>query len=229
MKRKIIHIDEVLCTGCGRCAVACHENAIAIVNGKARLLRDDYCDGLGNCLPHCPTNAITVEVREAAAYDEAAVNAGKLTSCAGSQPQALPPSLANKNAGKKEDGPQPSQLRQWPVQLRLVPTNAPYFHNAHLLVAADCTAYAYASFHHDFICGKVTLIGCPKLDTVDYKEKLTEIIRANAIRSLTVVRMEVPCCSGIAQAAAQALRQSGKNIPFQVVTVSLDGKVLAEA
>lgn len=199
MIRKIIQIDESKCNGCGLCAKACHEGAIGIAGGKAKLLRDDYCDGLGDCLPQCPTGAITFVEREAAAYDEKAV-------------------MENKS--------RISQLRQWPVQIKLVPVNAPYFDGADLLIAADCTAYAYSSFHQDFIRGKVTLIGCPKLDSVDYSEKLTEIISENNIKSLTIVRMEVPCCGGIRNAAVTALKSSGKMIPWQVVTISTDGKIL---
>ena len=199
MIRKIIQIDESKCNGCGLCAKVCHEGAIGIAGGKAKLLRDDYCDGLGDCLPQCPTGAITFVEREAAAYDEKAV-------------------MENKS--------RVSQLRQWPVQIKLVPVNAPYFDGADLLIAADCTAYAYSSFHQDFIRGKVTLIGCPKLDSVDYSEKLTEIISENNIKSLTIVRMEVPCCGGIRNAAVTALKSSGKMIPWQVVTISTDGKIL---
>ena len=200
MKRRIIEIDENKCNGCGACANACHESAIGMVNGKAKLLRDDYCDGLGDCLPACPTGAITFIEREAAAYDEAAV-------------------LANKQKS--------SQLAQWPCQIKLVPVNAPYFHNASLLIAADCTAYAYANMHQDFMKGKVTLIGCPKLDAIDYSEKLTDIIRENEIHEVTIIRMEVPCCGGLEYAAKKALDASGKMLPLQVVTISIDGKVLS--
>ena len=201
MKRKIIHIDEEKCNGCGACADACHEGAIGMADGKAKLLRDDYCDGMGDCLPECPTGAITFEEREAAAYDEAAVRVNKL-----------------KKAG--------SQLRQWPVQIKLAPERAPYFQGADLLIAADCTAYACADFHQKFIHGRIVLVGCPKLDGVDYAEKLTEIIRGNYIQSITVVRMEVPCCGGLEMAAKQALQNSGKAIPCQVVTISIDGHIL---
>lgn len=194
MIRRIIKINEELCNGCGACAAACHENAIGMVDGKARLLKDDYCDGLGDCLPTCPTGAITFEEREAAAYDEAAVKA-------------------------RMD----SQLSQWPVQIKLVPVQAPYFKDARLLVAADCTAFAYGSFHNDFIAGRVTLIGCPKLDMVDYAEKLTEIIRLNDIKDVTIIRMEVPCCGGLEMAVKNALIASGKFIPWSVVTVRTDG------
>ncbi|MDD6202101.1 MAG: 4Fe-4S binding protein [Lachnospiraceae bacterium] len=199
MIRKIIQIDEDKCNGCGLCATACHEGAIGMVNGKAKLLRDDYCDGLGNCLPVCPAGAITFVEREAAAYDEAAVL---------------------KNQQDK------TQLRQWPIQIKLVSINAPYFAGADLLIAADCTAYAYAGFHQDFIRGRIVLVGCPKLDEVDYSEKLTEIIAQNDIKSVTVLRMEVPCCGGIEYAAMTALQNSNKFIPYQVVTVSIKGTIL---
>ena len=236
MIRKIIEINEEKCNGCGLCASACHEGAIGMVNGKAKLLRDDYCDGLGNCLPVCPTGAITFVEREAAAYDEAAVQANTRAreqaaqqppacGCPGSQAKTLrsAPSVQPVTAA-----PAVSQLRQWPVQIKLVPVNAPYFDGAHLLVAADCTAYAYAGFHEDFIRNKITLIGCPKLDEGDYSEKLTEIIRQNNIKSVTVVRMEVPCCGGLELAAKKALQQSGKFIPWQVVTVTVDGRLKEE-
>lgn len=196
MIRKIIEINEEKCNGCGACAVACHEGAIGMVNGKAKLLRDDYCDGLGDCLPACPTGAISFVEREAAAYDEAAVLAAK-----------------------------ESQLRQWPVQIKLAPVNAPWFDGAKLLIAADCTAYAYAGFHQDFIKGHITLIGCPKLDAADYSVKLTEIIRNNDIQSVTVVRMEVPCCGGIESAVKTALQNSGKFIPWNVVIITTDGSI----
>lgn len=201
MVRKIIEIDESKCNGCGACATACHEGAIAMVGGKAKLMRDDYCDGLGDCLPTCPTGAIRFIMREAKAYDEAAVQANKQ---------------------KKAE----SRLTHWPVQIKLVPVNAPYFDGAKLLIAADCTAYAYANFHEKFIKGHVTLVGCPKLDGVDYSEKLTQIITDNDIKSVTIVRMEVPCCGGLEYAAKTALQNSGKFIPWQVVTVSIDGKIL---
>lgn len=200
MIRRIIQIDEEKCNGCGACASACHEGAIGMVGGKAKLLRDDYCDGLGDCLPTCPTGAISFVEREAAAYDEAAVQAAKT---------------------KKG-----SELRQWPVQIKLAPVNAPWFDGAKLLVAADCTAYAYADFHQDFIKGHITLIGCPKLDAVDYAVKLTDIIRNNDIRSVTVVRMEVPCCGGIENAVKTALQDSGKLIPWNVVTIATDGSMI---
>ncbi|MGN0984986.1 MAG: ATP-binding protein [Candidatus Enterenecus sp.] len=234
MIRKIIHIDEEKCNGCGACAAACHEGAIGMVDGKAKLLRDDYCDGLGDCLPACPTGAITFVEREAAAYDEAAVRANqeKKKSVEGG---ALPcgcPGSRSRAIGREDDAPaapageQPSRLRQWPVQIKLVPVNAPYFDGARLLVAADCTAYAYAGFHERFIRGHITLVGCPKLDGVNYAEKLTEIISGNAIKEVTVVRMEVPCCGGIEHAVRAALQNSGKFIPWQVVTLSTDGRIL---
>ena len=196
MIRRIIQIDEEKCNGCGACAAACNESAIGMVDGKAKLLRDDYCDGLGDCLPACPTGAITFVEREAVAYDEAAV-------------------IRNQRS-----------LQQWPVQIKLVPTSAPYFDGAKLLIAADCTAYAYASFHEDFKNEKIVLVGCPKLDSVDYSEKLEEIIRSNNITEVTIVRMEVPCCGGLEMAAKRALQNSGKFIPWQVATISVDGKIL---
>ena len=235
MVRKIIHIDEDKCNGCGLCAKACHEDAIGMVNGKAKLLRDDYCDGLGNCLPTCPTGAIPFVEREAAAFDEAAVKENQkkkqqaegaplACGCPGSQSRQFdrPAEPAAAYAAPAAS----SQLRQWPVQIKLAPVNASYFDGAHLLISADCAAYAYARFHEDFIRGKITLIGCPKLDEGDYSEKLTEIIRQNNIKSLTVVRMEVPCCGGIEHAAVTALKNSGKIIPWQVVTISTDGRIL---
>lgn len=200
MIRKIIQIDADACNGCGACAEACHEGAIGMVDGKAKLLRDDYCDGLGDCLPTCPTGAITFVEREAAAFDKEAVL---------------------KNSRKKA-----SSLSQWPVQIRLVPASAPYFNGAKLLIAADCTAFAYAGFHEKFIKGCITLVGCPKLDAVDYSEKLTEILRNNDIKDVTIVRMEVPCCGGLEYAAKNALQASGNMIPWQVVTISTDGKIL---
>ena len=233
MIRKIIEINEKKCNGCGLCANACHEGAIGMVNGKAKLLRDDYCDGLGNCLPVCPTGAITFVEREAAAYDEAAVQENLRAKAEAHQPRACgcPGSHAraiDRPAAPQADGavPKVSQLRQWPVQIKLAPVNAPYFQDAHLLVAADCTAYAYANFHQDFIRNKITLIGCPKLDEGDYSEKLTEIIRQNDIKSVTVVRMEVPCCGGIEHAVRTALQNSGKFMPWQVVVVSTTGEIL---
>ena len=234
MIRRIIHIDEEKCNGCGACAAACHESAIGMVDGKAKLLRDDYCDGLGDCLPSCPTGAITFVEREAAAYDEEAVlanqrkKAGENKSahhmsggCPGSRMRQMKRETTAPTENKME-----SQLQQWPVQIKLVPTQAPYFEGAKLLIAADCTAYAYANFHQDFIRGKVVLVGCPKLDSVDYSEKLEEIIQSKNISSMTVVRMEVPCCGGLEMAAKKALQNSGKFIPWQVVTISVDGKIL---
>ena len=227
MIRKIIEIDEEKCNGCGLCAKACHEGAIAVVDGKARLMRDDFCDGFGDCLPACPMDAIHFTEREAAAYDEKAVqeNKQKKSACTG----FICPGSALRSFTPKEDNSGArvnSCLRQFPVQIKLLPTNAPYFDGADLLIAADCTAYAYGKFHHDFIKGKTTLIGCPKLDAVDYSEKLTEIIRNNDIKSVTIVRMEVPCCGGLQRAAENALRNSGKFIPWQVVTISRDGNIL---
>lgn len=197
MIRRIIQIDEKKCNGCGICANACHEGAIGIVNGKATLLRDDYCDGLGDCLPTCPTGAITFVEREAAEFDKAAVLA---------RPQ--------------------SQLGQWPVQIKLAPVHAPYFEGAHILIAADCTAFAYGDFHNRFIRGRIVLVGCPKLDEGDYSQKLTDIFKQNDIKSLTIVRMEVPCCGGIEHAAVTALKNSGRFIPWQVVTISINGQIL---
>lgn len=199
MIRKIIKIDKEKCNGCGACASACHEGAIDIIDGKAELVREHFCDGLGDCLPECPTGAISFEERDAPAYDEEAV----------------------KEAQKKI-----AALQNWPVQIKLAPVNAPYFNGSKLLIAADCTAYAYAAFHQDFIRNKVTLIGCPKLDQVDYSEKLTAIIQNNNIQSVTIVRMEVPCCGGLEIAAKKALQASGKFIPWQVVTISIDGKIM---
>ncbi|HNW86084.1 MAG TPA: 4Fe-4S binding protein [Candidatus Limiplasma sp.] len=232
MLRKIIEINEEKCNGCGACANACHEGAIGMVNGKAKLLRDDYCDGLGNCLPACPTGAIAFVEREAAAFDEQAVAARKTQNeetlacgCPGTHARAI-----HREPAATEPAPQTrssaSQLSQWPVQIKLVPVNAPYFHRAKLLVAADCTAFAYANFHEQFIKNHVTLIGCPKLDAVDYAEKLTAILSQNEILSITVVRMEVPCCGGIEHAVRTALQASGKMIPWQVVTIATDGRIL---
>lgn len=212
MIRKIIQIDEEKCNGCGACAEACHEGAIGMVNGKAKLLRDDYCDGLGDCLPTCPTGAISFVEREAAAYDEKAVQENMRRK----NGQDL--SYAPLGAG--------SQLGQWPCQIKLIPINAPCFDGARLLIAADCCAYAYARMHGDFMRGKITLIGCPKLDEIDYSEKLTQIIQDNNIQSVTIVRMEVPCCGGLESAAKRALQASGKSIPCEVATISVDGKIL---
>lgn len=231
MIRRIIEIDEDKCVGCGLCAEACHEGAIGMVDGKAKLLRDDYCDGLGDCLPACPTGAITFVEREALAYDEAAVLANKAKKeqakspcgCQGSQAKAIERA---ETTASVQSAPVVSELRQWPVQIKLAPINAPFFDGAKLLIAADCTAYAYANMHQEFMKGRITLIGCPKLDAGDYSEKLTEIIRQNDIKSVTVVRMEVPCCGGIERAAVTALQNSGKFIPWQVVTVTRDGRIL---
>lgn len=229
MIRKIIEINEDKCNGCGACAAACHEGAIGMIDGKAKLLRDDYCDGLGDCLPTCPTGAISFVEREAAAYDEAAVLAAKEKK-ERSLPCGCPGSAAKSIKRPETDSaptaPQESQLRQWPVQIKLAPVNAPWFNGAKLLVAADCTAYAYAGFHQDFIRGHITLVGCPKLDAVDYSDKLTEIIKNNDIQSVTVVRMEVPCCGGIETAVKTALQNSGKLIPWNVVTITNDGNIL---
>jgi Fe-S-cluster-containing hydrogenase component 2 len=252
MKRKIVRIDEDKCTGCGLCAEACHEGAIAMADGKAHLVRDDYCDGLGDCLPACPAGAITIEEREATAYDAQAVNDAKskriaellssnsLCFSAETSPSAVPfsedpsapvsspvasaPAASSPVATSAET---PSQLAQWPCQIKLVPTSAPYFADADLLIAADCCAYAFADFHCSFMASRVTLIGCPKLDMVDYSDKLTEILRSNSIRSVTVVRMDVPCCGGLENAARRAVVRSGKSLPAQCVTIGRDGSLLA--
>lgn len=271
MVRRIIQINEDKCNGCGACASACHEGAIGMVDGKAKLLRDDYCDGLGDCLPTCPTGAIKFVEREAAAYDEEAVKENMKKRAAKADPAGAAASEhaapqagaasqpADRTSQSTEATPQPtggcpgsrmrmlrqqaekedvlageinfvkaptSQLAQWPCQIKLVPTNAPYFNGAKLLIAADCTAYAYANMHQEFMRGKVTIIGCPKLDDIDYSEKLTTIIRDNDIKEVTIVRMEVPCCGGLEMAAKKAIQESGKFIPWQVVTISIDGKKL---
>ena len=254
MIRKIIHIDEEKCNGCGLCAEACHEGAIDIVDGKAKLMRENFCDGFGDCLPGCPTGAITFEEREAPEYDESAVKAAKGAArpvderSAPTEVERIQKTMNEMNHEHHEGGcpgsrmmqfaqndtdntpvitgKPVSRLAQWPCQIKLVPTQAPFFDGAKLLIAADCTAYAYANMHEEFMRGKVTIIGCPKLDGVDYSEKLTEIIRDNDIRSVTIVRMEVPCCGGLQRAAENALRNSGKFIPWQVVTISRDGNIL---
>ena len=229
MIRRIIQIDKEKCNGCGACAAACHEGAIAMVDGKAQLMRDDYCDGLGDCLPACPVNAISFENREAPAYNEQAVLAAKQKKASGALPCGCPGTNSRaitRGEPSKPSAPVSSHLSQWPVQIKLVPVNAPYFDNANLLIAADCTAYAYGNFHSEFIRNHITLIGCPKLDEGDYAEKLTAIIANNEIKSVTVVRMEVPCCGGIENAAKRALQASGKFIPWRVVTISTDGRIL---
>lgn len=231
MIRKIIKIDEEKCNGCGACASACHEGAIEMIGGKAKLTREDYCDGLGDCLPACPTNAISFEEREAPAYDEAAVLAAKQQKKPDVLPCGCPGTMAKKLYRESCEcsttaAPVNSELQQWPIQIKLVPTRASYFENANLLVAADCTGYSYGSFHKDFMRNHITLIGCPKLDAGDYTEKLTEIIKNNNIKSVTVVRMEVPCCAGIEHAVKTALQTSGKFIPWRVVTISTDGRIL---
>ncbi len=235
MLRNIIRIDEEKCNGCGLCADACHEGAIGIVEGKAKLLREDYCDGLGNCLPACPTGAITIEKREAPEFNEAAVKESKTKSQEETLPCGCP---GNQSKTIRQDGERVckapeepktgSRLSQWPVQIKLAPVNAPFFNGCNLLIAADCTAYACGDFHTRFMKNRVTLIGCPKLDNADYSEKLSAIIRNNDIKSVTVVRMEVPCCGGIEHAAVTALKNSGKFIPWQVVTVSVDGRILED-
>ncbi len=229
MIRKIIQIDEEKCNGCGACAKACHEGAIGMIAGKARLLRDDYCDGLGDCLPTCPTGAITFVEREAAAYDEAAVKAAQekrnevmASGCPGTRARQI---IHKESSCSISENTQ-SQLMQWPVQIKLLPVKAPYFDGANLLIAADCTAYAYGNFHNRFIKNHITIIGCPKLDSIDYTEKLTSIIRENDIKSVTIVHMEVPCCSGLETAAKNALKKSGKFIPWQVTVISTDGHIL---
>ena len=241
MIRKIVKIDEEKCTGCGLCASACHENAIVMENGKAHLLRDDFCDGFGDCLPACPAGAITIEERESAAYSPEAVEMRKQILAAQNEGGAS--HMRHAHAGgcpgsamhtfKRNDPTEsndnhivPSELMQWPVQIKLLPTQAPFFENANLLIAADCTAYAYAAFHRDFIKNHITLIGCPKLDDGDYTDKLTEIISNNNIKSITIVRMEVPCCGGLEHAATEALKASGKFLPWRVVVISRDGEIL---
>lgn len=236
MKRKIVKIDEQKCNGCGLCVNACHEGALQLIDGKAKLVSDSYCDGLGACLPECPMGAITLEEREAEAFDEAVVKqhmeAGKKQAqppklacgCPGTNAKVIARGQAAAPAPEKA-GAADSQLRQWPCQLKLVPVNAPYFENASLLIAADCTAYAYANIHQDFMRNKVTLIGCPKLDDINYADKLAEILKTHEIKSVTVLRMEVPCCGGIVNAVKEALIRSGKMIPWHVVTIGTDGTI----
>jgi len=239
MIRKIVKIDEDKCNGCGLCVEACHEGALQLVNVTARLISDSYCDGLGDCLPECPTGAITIEEREAEAFDEAAVKARMAAKskpgpetlacgCPGTHARVLERKAAPETSpvARQAQVTAGSQLRQWPCQIKLVPVNAPYFDQAHLLVAADCTAYAYANIHNDFMRNKITIIGCPKLDNTHYADKLTEIIKAHELKSVTVLRMEVPCCSGIAQAVKQALINSGKMIPWRIVIISTDGNIV---
>jgi ferredoxin len=231
MIRKIIKIDESKCNGCGLCVSACHEGAIGLIGGKAKLLRDDYCDGLGNCLPVCPTGAIAFEEREAAEYDEVAGKANMekkqplACGCPGTHSKPIERENCCKEAHEQAAGTE-THLNQWPVQIKLVPPNASYFKNANLLVAADCTAYAYGNFHREYMKNKITIIGCPKLDEGDYTEKLAAILKMNDIKSVTVVRMEVPCCSGIENAVKNALKISGRFIPWQVVIISTDGVIL---
>lgn len=219
MIRQIIKIDEELCNGCELCVNACHEGAIQMVDGKAKLIRDDYCDGLGNCLPVCPTGAITFEEREAAEFDEKAVEEN-MKKNAPSQRFSCPSTTV-----KTMDN---TNLMQWPVQIQLVPVNAPYFDGAHLLIAADCAGYAHASFNQTYMKNKITIIGCPKLDNADYQEKFTAILKTNNIKSVTIIRMEVPCCGGLTYAATQALQDSGKMIPWSVITLATDGSVIEE-
>lgn len=238
MIRKIIRIEKEKCNGCGACAKACHEGAIDMIDGKAVLVREHFCDGFGDCLPECPTGAISFEEREAPEYDEEAVKEAQKkkaeenktqpahTGCPGSKIMQIQRRAESDTNATSANGSQESMLCNWPVQIKLAPVSAPYFSGAKLLIAADCTAYAYANFHQDFIRNKVTLVGCPKLDNVDYSEKLTSIIQNNDIQSVTIVRMEVPCCGGLEMAAKKALMNSGKFIPWQVVTISIDGKIM---
>lgn len=242
MKRKIVTIDEEKCNGCGLCASACHEGALQIIDGKAKLVSESYCDGLGDCLPKCPTGAITIREAEAAPYDKEAVKQNMMAKNDQNTQEAGENRLSCGCPGSKvkvisrEDNPkiqyatlkEKSQLAQWPCQLKLVPANAPFFANSHLLIAADCTAYAYASIHNDFMRNRVTLIGCPKLDNIDYTDKLTDILKFNNIKSITVLKMEVPCCNGIANAVREALIASGKMIPWNVVTISTEGDIIED-
>ena len=230
MIRKIIKIDEEKCIGCGACAAACHEGAIDMIDGKAKLVRENYCDGLGDCLPACPVDAISFEEREAPAYDEEAVKQAQLKKSADTLPCGCPgtqsKALKRETISAESTQSIQSQLMQWPCQIKLVPVNAPYFDDANLLIAADCTAYAYGNFHNEFIKGHITIVGCPKLDEGDYADKLTQIIANNNIKSVKIVRMEVPCCGGIVNAAKRANQNSGKFIPWQVVTISTNGKII---
>ena len=243
MKRNIISINEEKCNGCGLCVNACHEGALQLINGKAKLISEVYCDGLGACLPECPTGAISIEEREADVFDEEsvkkhmeAVKSPELPKlacgCPGSQARTIEKKVNTSNAGAcsypSHTVPVESELRQWPCQIKLVPAGAPYFDNAHLLVAADCTAYAYANIHNDFMKNKITIIGCPKLDAVNYTDKLTEIIKLHELKSITVLRMEVPCCGGIVSAVKDALVSSGKLVPWNVVTIGTDGSIIED-
>lgn len=234
MLRKIVHIDEEKCNGCGVCIGGCHEGALQLINGKAKLVVDSYCDGLGACLPDCPTDAISIIEREAPAFDEEAVKQHLAALNTQTKPVTMTGGCPGSKAGVitretknnySKDKDYPSELRQWPCQLQLVPANAAYFDNAHLLVAADCAAYAYANLHADFMHNRITVIGCPKLDDVNYASKLTEILQSHEIKSVTVVRMEVPCCVGIANAVKEALVNSGKMIPWRIVIIGTDGTI----
>jgi NAD-dependent dihydropyrimidine dehydrogenase PreA subunit len=231
MLRKIVKIDQEKCNGCGLCINACHEGALQLIDGKAVLVSESYCDGLGACLPQCPTGAITIEEREAQPFDEEAVKKNidppLPCGCPGTQVKTMEKTSVT-SIGQQAPINIESELRQWPCQIKLVPVNAPYLNHAHLLVAADCTAYAYAGIHKDFMRNKITLIGCPKLDSVDYSDKLTDILKHNEIKSITVLKMQVPCCNGLAHAVRSALIQSGKMIPWSVITISVDGKIIED-